>query len=56
MDNKAVEAYLIKTAKAEGKAELVKILLQSGNSVESIAKMTGMSIKEIKELLNIQIQ
>ncbi len=56
MDNKASEDYLIKTAKAEGKAELVKILLQNGNSVESIAKMTGMSIKEIKELLNIQIQ
>ncbi|WP_342272392.1 Rpn family recombination-promoting nuclease/putative transposase [Candidatus Tisiphia endosymbiont of Parasteatoda lunata] len=60
MDNKAAEDYLIETAKAEGKAEgkaeLVKILLQNGNSVESIAKMTGMSIKEIKELLNIQIQ
>ncbi|WP_342260188.1 Rpn family recombination-promoting nuclease/putative transposase [Candidatus Tisiphia endosymbiont of Metellina segmentata] len=56
MDNKVSEDYLIKTAKAEGKAELVKILLQNGNSVESIAKMTGMSIKEIKELLNIQIQ
>ncbi|WP_342271195.1 Rpn family recombination-promoting nuclease/putative transposase [Candidatus Tisiphia endosymbiont of Parasteatoda lunata] len=72
MDNKAAEDYLIESAKAEGKAEgieigetrgiqigkaeLVKILLQNGNSVESIAKMTDMSIKEIKELLNIQIQ
>ncbi|WP_375330272.1 Rpn family recombination-promoting nuclease/putative transposase [Candidatus Tisiphia endosymbiont of Nemotelus uliginosus] len=40
--------------KAEGKAELVKLLLKNGNSVGSIAKMTGMSISKINELLKIQ--
>ncbi|WP_250312041.1 RpnC/YadD family protein [Rickettsia endosymbiont of Oedothorax gibbosus] len=37
-----------------GKAELVKLLLKNGNSVGSIAKMSGMSINKINELLKMQ--
>ncbi|WP_342259677.1 Rpn family recombination-promoting nuclease/putative transposase [Candidatus Tisiphia endosymbiont of Metellina segmentata] len=54
MDNKAAEAYLIQTAEARGEARLVRMLLQNGNSVESIAKMTGLSINEINGLLKMQ--
>ncbi len=48
------EARCIYIGKVEGKAELVKLLLKNGNSVGSIAKMTGMSISKINELLKIQ--
>ncbi|WP_250312147.1 RpnC/YadD family protein [Rickettsia endosymbiont of Oedothorax gibbosus] len=48
------EARGIQLGKAEGKAEFVKLLLKNGNSVESIAKMTGMSINKINELLKMQ--
>jgi hypothetical protein len=56
--NKAAEDYLIKTAKAEGeargKAELVKMMLNNGGSIESISKITGLSIARINELLKMQ--
>jgi predicted transposase/invertase (TIGR01784 family) len=48
------EARGIHIGKVEGKAELVKLLLKNGNSVGSIAKMTGMSINKINELLKMQ--
>ncbi len=62
MDNKAAEDYLIKTAKAEGKAEgeakgkadMIKMLIKNGHSVEEIAKMTRLSVTKINELLKIQ--
>ncbi len=62
MDNKAAEDYLIKTAKAEGKAEgeakgkadMIKMMIKNGHSVEEIAKMTRLSVTKINELLKIQ--
>jgi predicted transposase/invertase (TIGR01784 family) len=35
----------------EGKAELIKIMINKGNSLESIAQMTGLSIEEIQKLI-----
>lgn len=53
IDNKAAEAYLIQAAEARGEARLIRMLLQNGNSVESIAKMTGLSINEINGSLKM---
>ena len=36
--------------KAEGKAELIRMMLKSGNSIETISKMTSLSIAEIRNL------
>ncbi|MCC8419272.1 MAG: Rpn family recombination-promoting nuclease/putative transposase, partial [Rickettsia endosymbiont of Glossina mortisans submortisans] len=68
MDNKASEDYLIKTAKAEGKAEGIKIgeskgkaeekieiarnLLSQNIDISTISISTGLSIVEIKKLQN----
>jgi predicted transposase/invertase (TIGR01784 family) len=54
MDNKASEDYLIKTAKAEGKAEqnieVAKNLKTLGVSTEIISQSTGLTKEEIKKL------
>jgi predicted transposase/invertase (TIGR01784 family) len=55
MDNKAAEDYMLKQAKsegkAEGKAELIQMMLNTGNSVNDIAKVTGLSVDEIEKLI-----
>ena len=58
MDNQAAEEYMVKKAKSEGKAEgkaerdieIAKAMLLDGDSVEKIAKITGLSILEIEKL------
>lgn len=35
---------------ARGKAELIKMMLQSGNSIETISKMTGLTVDEVGKL------
>lgn len=56
MDNRAAEEYLIKTSKAEGKAELVRLMIKNGSSIEEIARMTKLSITEINELFKIEFK
>ena len=62
MDNQAAEDYKIKQmklqvieaeikGKAEGKAELIQMMLNTGNSVNDIAKVTGLSVDEIQKLI-----
>jgi predicted transposase/invertase (TIGR01784 family) len=41
----------IKLGKAEGKAELIQMMLNTGNSVDDIAKVTGLSVDEIQKLI-----
>ena len=48
MDNRAAEDYLID----KGKSELIKMMLSQGNSVEGIAKLTGLSEDIVEELKN----
>ena len=54
MDNKAAEEYMLKQAeekgKAEGKAELIKMMISNGQSVETIAQITGLSAEEVTKL------
>ena len=61
MDNKAAEDYMLKQmkqqvieaeikGKAEGKAEIARAMLIDGDSVEKVAKITGLSIEEITKL------
>ena len=45
------KAALIAEGKAEGKAELIQMMLNNGNSVNDIAKVTGLSIDEIQKLI-----
>ena len=62
MDNQAAEDYLIKIAKAEGKAEgiqigeakFLKMMLNNGNSIEEIASITRLSVTRIQELLAVE--
>jgi predicted transposase/invertase (TIGR01784 family) len=35
----------------EGKAKLIKMMIENGSSIEEIAKMTGLAITRINELL-----
>jgi predicted transposase/invertase (TIGR01784 family) len=63
MDNKAAEDYMLKQAKSEGKAEgkaegkteekveIAKAMLLDGDTVEKVAKITGLSIDEIQKLI-----
>jgi predicted transposase YdaD len=37
--------------KAEGKTELIKLMVQNGNSVDTISKMVNMPADEIKKLI-----
>ena len=41
----------IEIGKAEGKAELIQMMLNTGNSVNDIAKVTGLSVDEIEKLI-----
>jgi predicted transposase/invertase (TIGR01784 family) len=41
----------IKKGKAEGKGELIKMMLNQGNSIDTIAKITGLSFADIKALI-----
>ena len=41
----------IKLGKTEGKAELIQMMLNTGNSVNDIAKVTGLSVDEIQKLI-----
>ena len=41
----------IEKGKAEGKAELIKMMLNQGNSIDTIAKITGLSFADIKALI-----
>ena len=41
----------IKLGKTEGKAELIQMMLNTGNSVNDIAKVTGLSVDEIEKLI-----
>ena len=54
MDNRAAEDYRLKQAKsegkAEGKAELIQMMIIKGNSVDTIAQITGLSKDEILKL------
>jgi predicted transposase/invertase (TIGR01784 family) len=54
MDNKAAEDYMLKQAKAEGKAEgkteIARNLLTQGVDVNTIALATGLSVEKINEL------
>lgn len=49
MDNRAAEDYLIE----KGKAELIKMMLNQGNSVTEIAKLTGLSEEIVEELKSV---
>jgi len=55
MDNKAAEDYMLKQAKAEGKAErdieIAKAMLLDGDDIEKIAKITGLSVNDIQKLI-----
>ena len=41
----------IEIGKAEGKAELIQMMLNKGNSVNDIAQATGLSVDEIQKLI-----
>lgn len=45
------EARGIQIGEARGEAKLIKMLISNGNSVETISKMTSLSITKINELL-----
>ena len=55
MDNKAAEDYMLKQAKAEGKAErdieIAKAMLLDGDDIKKIAKITGLSVSDIQKLI-----
>ena len=58
MDNRAAEDYKLEQAKSEGKAEgkaerdteIARAMLLDGDSVEKVAKITGLSIADIQKL------
>ena len=54
MDNRAAEDYKLEQAKsegkAEGKAEIARAMLLDGDSMEKVAKITGLSIADIQKL------
>lgn len=47
---KKTEAKAREEGREEGKAELIQIMLNNGNSVDDIAKVTGLSVEEIMKL------
>ena len=55
MDNKAAEDYMLKQAKAEGKAErdieIAKNLLSQKVDVNTISAATGLSVSDIQKLI-----
>jgi predicted transposase/invertase (TIGR01784 family) len=55
MDNKAAEDYMLKQAKAEGKAEekieIAKAMLLDGDDIKKIAKITNLSVSDIQKLI-----
>ncbi|HJD64254.1 MAG TPA: transposase, partial [Rickettsia endosymbiont of Sericostoma sp.] len=40
--------------RAEGEAKLIKMMINNGSSIEAVAKITGLSIAKINELLKMQ--
>ncbi len=40
--------------RAEGEAKLIKMMINNGNSIEEVARMTRLSITRINELLKVQ--
>ncbi|WP_341748515.1 Rpn family recombination-promoting nuclease/putative transposase [Candidatus Tisiphia endosymbiont of Sialis lutaria] len=40
--------------KAKGEAKLIKMMINNGNSIEEVARITGLSITKINELLKLQ--
>ncbi|MCC8398190.1 MAG: Rpn family recombination-promoting nuclease/putative transposase [Rickettsia endosymbiont of Labidopullus appendiculatus] len=44
----------IQIGKARGEAELIKMMIKNGNSIEEVARMTRLSITRINELLKVQ--
>ncbi|MCC8483070.1 MAG: transposase [Rickettsia endosymbiont of Labidopullus appendiculatus] len=40
--------------RAEGEAKLIKMMINNGNSIEEVARMTRLSITKINELLKMQ--
>ncbi|WP_250311074.1 Rpn family recombination-promoting nuclease/putative transposase [Rickettsia endosymbiont of Oedothorax gibbosus] len=40
--------------RAEGEAKLIKMMINNGSSIEEVAKITGLSITKINELLEMQ--
>ena len=40
--------------RAEGEAKLIKMMINNGNSIEEVARITGLSITKINELLKVQ--
>jgi len=39
---------------ARGEAKLIKMMINNGSSIEEVARITGLSITKIKELLKVQ--
>ncbi|HJD64128.1 MAG TPA: transposase, partial [Rickettsia endosymbiont of Sericostoma sp.] len=39
---------------AKGEAKLIKMMINNGSSIEEVAKITGLSITKINELLKVQ--
>ncbi|WP_250311324.1 Rpn family recombination-promoting nuclease/putative transposase [Rickettsia endosymbiont of Oedothorax gibbosus] len=44
----------IKIGEARGEAKLIKMMINNGSSIEEVAKITGLSITKINELLKLQ--
>ncbi|OZG31451.1 transposase [Rickettsia endosymbiont of Culicoides newsteadi] len=40
--------------RAEGETKLIKMMINNGNSIEEVARMTRLSITRINELLKVQ--
>ncbi len=40
--------------RAEGEAKLIKMMINNGSSIEEVARITGLSITKINELLKVQ--
>jgi predicted transposase/invertase (TIGR01784 family) len=55
MDNKSAEEYMLKQARAEGKAErdieIAKNLLSQKVDVNTISTATGLSLEDIQKLI-----
>jgi predicted transposase/invertase (TIGR01784 family) len=44
----------IRIGEARGEAKLIKMMINNGSSIEEVARITGLSITKINELLKVQ--
>ncbi len=51
---KTVAEKYIDEGKAEGKAEVIKMMINNGSAIEEISRLTKLSVTKINELLKIQ--